>query len=238
MGDPVSAWIAKKAAEWAVRKAARGFLSRWRRLDPGLRQFLLVWVLVGSLIAAPVGWCVLGMGWFFFALQQQVGAFAPGLPAAGAQGQRAIAPAVQAWAPLAGQIAAEHGLDPALVLAVIQAESGGDPLAVSPAGALGLMQVMPDKFSPHEDPFDPETNLRAGCAYLRKMLDRYGGDLELALAAYNSGPGAVDRWGGVPPFPETVGYIERVLLLYAETSDDPDRPVRAAEAQGAAGGGP
>jgi soluble lytic murein transglycosylase-like protein len=131
-----------------------------------------------------------------------------------------------AWAPLAEQAAAEHGLDPALVLAVVQAESGGDPLAVSPAGALGLMQVMPDKFSPGEDPFDPEANLRAGCSYLRRMLDRYGGDLESALAAYNAGPGAVDRWGGVPPYPETVSYVERVLLLYAEMSENPDRPVR------------
>jgi soluble lytic murein transglycosylase-like protein len=131
-----------------------------------------------------------------------------------------------AWAPLAERIAAEHGLDPALVLAVIQAESGGDPLAVSPAGALGLMQVMPDKFSPGKDPFDPEANLRAGCSYLRRMLDRYGGDLESALAAYNAGPGAVDRWGGVPPFPETTAYVERVLLLYVEMSENPDRPVR------------
>jgi len=65
---------------------------------------------------------------------------------------------------------------------------------------------------------------------LRRMLDRYGGNLELALAAYNSGPGAVDRWGGVPPFPETTAYVERVLLLYAEMSENPDRPVREAPA--------
>jgi soluble lytic murein transglycosylase-like protein len=208
------------------RRAARGLLARWRRLRWEAKAALLLAVFIGT----PLGMLTLfAFAWLsFFATSYALPAWLPFAPA-GAQGQRAaIAPAVLAWEPLAEQIAAEHGLDPALVLAVIQAESGGDPLAVSPAGALGLMQVMPDKFGPNEDPFDPEANLRAGCSYLRRMLDRYGGDLELALAAYNSGPGATDRWGGVPPYPETVAYVERVMLLYAEMSENPDRPVREA----------
>lgn len=108
-----------------------------------------------------------------------------------------------------------HGLDPRLVLAVIEVESAYRPAARSRKGAMGLMQLMPGTAAQLavDDPYDPEQNVRGGTAYLARMLDRFG-SLELALAAYNAGPEAVDRHGGVPPYRETRDYVERVLRLY------------------------
>jgi len=117
--------------------------------------------------------------------------------------------------PLGTSIAAaamRHALDPALVLAVIGAESGHDPLAVSPKGAIGLMQILPETAALMglPEPADPANSLEAGCRYLAALLDSFGGDVELALAAYNAGPGAVRRWGGVPPYRETTTFVRRV----------------------------
>ncbi len=112
--------------------------------------------------------------------------------------------------------ALERGLDPQLVRAVVQAESAYDERAVSRAGALGLMQLMPTtaaELAVH-NPFDPEANVRGGTSYLRRMLDEFGDELPLALAGYNAGPGAVHRHGGVPPYRETQQYVRRVLRLY------------------------
>ncbi|MEM1245037.1 MAG: lytic transglycosylase domain-containing protein [Acidobacteriota bacterium] len=109
----------------------------------------------------------------------------------------------------------QQNLDVALVRAVIQAESSFDPRALSPKGAMGLMQLMPSTARELgvSDPWDPEQNVRGGTRYLRRMLDQFDGQVDLALAGYNAGPGAVQRYGGVPPYRETVGYIDRVLRL-------------------------
>ena len=112
--------------------------------------------------------------------------------------------------------ARSQSLDPDLVRAVVAVESSYDPTARSRKGAMGLMQLMPATAQSLDvaDPYDPEENLRGGTAYLRRMLDRFGGDLELALAGYNAGPEAVDRYNGLPPYPETHGYVDRVLRRF------------------------
>lgn len=114
------------------------------------------------------------------------------------------------------QAAAErYGLDPALLKAIAHAESGFSPLAVSHAGAKGIMQLM-DATARHlgvEDSFDPAQNIDGGARFLRQLLDRYNGDELLAVAAYNAGPGAIDRWGGLPPYSETRAYVPRVMDL-------------------------
>ncbi len=112
--------------------------------------------------------------------------------------------------------AAREGLDPALVLAVVDVESRQSETAVSPKGAVGLMQVLPETAAEIGFPnaADPARNLEAGCRYLAALLETFGGDVELALAAYNAGPGAVRHWGTVPPYRETRTFIARVGAVY------------------------
>jgi soluble lytic murein transglycosylase-like protein len=114
------------------------------------------------------------------------------------------------------QASRESGLPPELLRAMMQVESGGNPRAVSPKGAMGLMQLMPGtaRLMGVDDPYDPEENLQGGAAYMARMMKKYGDDQELALAAYNAGPGRVDAYGGIPPFPETQNYVKKVLSLY------------------------
>ncbi len=116
-------------------------------------------------------------------------------------------------------------LDPALVKAVMLVESGFDPEAVSPKGALGLMQLMPTTARELgvSDAFDPAQNIAGGTAYLRRMVDRFGGDLNKAIAAYNAGPGAVEKYGGTPPFAETQFFVRNVTKMHDYFSFD--RPI-------------
>ncbi|WP_156500068.1 lytic transglycosylase domain-containing protein [Ectothiorhodospira sp. BSL-9] len=112
--------------------------------------------------------------------------------------------------------ARHHQVDQELIRAIITVESCFDRFAVSRVGAQGLMQLMPGTAREVgvDNSFDPRQNIRGGVTYFARMLDRFDGDLTLALAAYNAGPGAVERHGGVPPFRETQGYIERVFNEY------------------------
>jgi hypothetical protein len=121
------------------------------------------------------------------------------------------APKTPDYRALAEQEARAAGIDPSLVLRLMQQESAGDPRAVSPKGATGLMQLMPATAKElGVDPNDPAQNIRGGVTYLKQMLDRYQGDTTKALAAYNAGPGNVDKYGGVPPYAETQDYVQRV----------------------------
>jgi soluble lytic murein transglycosylase-like protein len=110
----------------------------------------------------------------------------------------------------------QNGVPQGLVRAVLMAESAGDPSAVSTAGAEGLMQLMPGTSAACgvANPFDPTQNVQCGTGYLRSLLDRYHNDVTLAVAAYNAGPGAVDRYHGVPPYAETRAYVTRVINAY------------------------
>jgi|SRR5215467_12170376 len=113
----------------------------------------------------------------------------------------------------------KYGVDPNLALAVMQAESGGNAGAVSGAGAIGLFQLMPSTASGlGVNPNDPLQNIDGGIRYLKQQLDAFGGDVTLALAAYNAGPGNVNKYGGVPPFTETQNYISKVLGLFTPSS--------------------
>ena len=112
--------------------------------------------------------------------------------------------------------AGKFGVSFSLIKAVIRAESGFNPRAVSRKGARGLMQIMPGNFT-HlsiSDPFDPVQSIMGGVQYLKQLLDRYDQKLPLALAAYNAGPRAVDRYGGIPPYEETQSYVKKVMVLY------------------------
>ena len=108
-----------------------------------------------------------------------------------------------------------HGVDPMLVRALIQVESNYRPRARSPKGAMGLMQLMPSTAREYKvrNPFDPKANIEAGIKHLKSLIDRFAGKVELGLAAYNAGEGAVKKFNGVPPYRETRNYVSKILSL-------------------------
>lgn len=117
------------------------------------------------------------------------------------------------FGPTIEQAAKEHNIDPKIIHAVIEQESGYNPNAISQAGAKGLMQLMPGtaKDLGVKDSLNPEENIRAGTKYLSSLLSHYHGNLTLALSAYNAGPNNVDKYKGVPPFKETKNYVNNIM---------------------------
>jgi soluble lytic murein transglycosylase-like protein len=141
---------------------------------------------------------------------RQLGVAAPPRPRSCARAE--LMPAFEA-------AAQRHDLSVDLLLSVARAESNCDANAVSPVGAIGVMQLMPDTARElGVDPRDPRQNIDGGAAYLRRQIDRFGGRIDLALAAYNAGPAPVARADAVPPYPETRRYVGRNLDLLAERS--------------------
>ncbi len=161
-----------------------------------------------------------------FAKQQQSAASAS--PATSAGTSADLEPVARHAVPhcyqnLVSDAARRHELDPNLLSAVIGQESGFHADAVSKAGALGLMQLMPDtaRSLGVTNPLDPQQNVEGGSALLRQLLDRYHGRVDLALAAYNAGTGAVDRYGGIPPYAETQSYVKNILSSYRSAALSP-----------------
>jgi soluble lytic murein transglycosylase-like protein len=126
-------------------------------------------------------------------------------------------PASEAYDEIINEAAEKYDMDPHLIHAVMQAESAFHPYAVSRAGAEGLMQLMPELSDEMgvSDAFDPRDNIMGGARYLKRLLDYHDGNLDLALASYNAGPGNVERYGGVPPFRETRRYVKTIKQIYA-----------------------
>jgi hypothetical protein len=139
-----------------------------------------------------------------------------------APGNKAAIEAFTDTAQLVREAGDRNGVDADFLASVIRQESGGNSRAVSRAGARGLMQLMPATAEQLgiQDSFDPEQNVDGGARYLRELLERYRGDAIRALAAYNAGPEAVDRYDGVPPFPETRRYVRQVVTDYNRKKKD------------------
>jgi hypothetical protein len=199
--DPVgAAWL--RFAAWHGHPEAQAALDRLGGLDPAPRPTGCVGVAPGTVEAAAP----------------------PAPPPAPAPvALPMIAP--RKIARLAARIGRKYKIDPALVLAVIGAESGFGSAAVSPRNAQGLMQLMPDTAERFgvKNVLDPVDNITGGTRYLRWLLAYFKGDLPLVLASYNAGEGAVTRYGGVPPYPETVAYVERIRRYYPAAHHPFDR---------------
>lgn len=197
-GEPAAAWVKTRDGSLVIAREAKGpdIFSR-DHLPLILSRGVNLWVL-----PAPRGLFPQGTGRFSRAFSPGFGGSAPALD------------------PLICKYAVKYGVDPALVRAVIFHESGFDPLAVSPKGAQGLMQLMPGTAALMgvSNPFDPEQNIAGGVGYLRYCLDRFGQDVPLALAAYNAGPERVARSQGIPAIAETQNFVRNVLASYGKVS--------------------
>lgn len=125
------------------------------------------------------------------------------------------------FASLINQAAQKYNVNPELVQAVVKAESNFNPGAVSSSGAMGLMQLMPGtaRSLGVTDAFDPAQNIDGGVRYISQLLDHYNGNVKLAVAAYNAGPGAVDKYNGIPPYTETQTYVNRVLGYFTSNNE-------------------
>jgi hypothetical protein len=170
------------------------------------RQIILVAVLIGAFFLAVSAGAKKGPG----DLKKKLEAAAsPEMPSSQVE-----EPAV--FSTELSRICEAHGVPPKLVQAIIRVESEGNPRAVSRRGAMGLMQLMPVLVEIYQvaDPFDPLANVEAGVRHLKYLLKEFSGNLPLTLAAYNAGPTAVRKYGGVPPFPETEKYLKSVLNEY------------------------
>ena len=197
----------------------------------GRMVFSLRVMLGGCLIGGILLWCVAAQAQIVRYQGPDGRLYFTNLPLPPASGSTAVArPALAtrltAQAPvfsLIQRLAQQYSVDPHLVRAIIMVESNFDPHAVSRAGAQGLMQLMPDTAARYrvEDPFDPYANIEGGIRYLRDLLRLFPSDLRHVLAAYNAGEGAVQQYGGIPPYPETQRYVERVLALYGVTAPPP-----------------
>jgi soluble lytic murein transglycosylase-like protein len=134
----------------------------------------------------------------------------------------AAVPPYLAYDDIIDEAALEHEINPDLIHAVIETESAFNPLAESPVGAQGLMQLMPALQADLgvKDPFDPRQNIMAGAQYLKQLMNKHHDNVDLALASYNAGPGNVARYKGVPPFKETRNYVKKIKAILAETAAD------------------
>ena len=123
---------------------------------------------------------------------------------------------VQSYSDVISEAGKHYGISSSLLKALIHVESYFNPRAVSEKGALGLMQIMPENLQTLKvaDPFDPWENIMGGTRYLKIMLNRFNGDLSLALAAYNAGPTAVEKYKAIPPYPETQAYVKKVMEFF------------------------
>jgi len=150
--------------------------------------------------------------------------FAGALDSAGS-GSAATSSTASGATPYAAAIDAagqRYGIDPLLIQSVIQQESGFNPNSTSSAGAQGLMQLMPSTSASMgvTNPYDPNQSIDGGARVLRQALDQFGGNTQLALAAYNAGSGAVTRYGGIPPYPETQNYVRNIMAHYQQLTDE------------------
>ena len=132
---------------------------------------------------------------------------------------------------LVDNIASTHGVDPALVRAVMKTESNFNRYAVSPKGALGLMQLIPTTGRRYgvRDFFDPQQNVDAGVRHLKFLLEKFNGNLDLSLAAYNAGENLVEKLGRIPPIPETTNYVRKIRAIYKKSAAAPPPPVMIAD---------